>query len=223
LSNESFLRNVSFINLLKLRGSIGVTGEASGFAYASYNPDNSLISFNSGGSTILPYTLTQIDHPELRWPKTINKDIGLDFSLLKDRISGSADWFRDDITRLISNATTAPLSFLGTQPVNGAHRIREGWEVGINTQNVKANNFQWSSSINVSHVLYRHQERFPFDVIPQGGKVTDPVNSIYVFKTNGLLQIGETPPSWQPANAKQPGDPILVDQNGDKVLDAKER
>jgi TonB-linked SusC/RagA family outer membrane protein len=222
LSNESFLKNVSFINLLKLRGSIGVTGEASGFAYASYNPDNSLISFNSGGSTILPYTLTQIDHPELRWPKTINKNIGLDFSVLNDRISGSAEWFRDDITRLIANATTAPLSFLGTQPVNGAHRIRTGWEVGINTQNVKAKDFQWSSTINVSHVLYRHEERFPFDVIPQGGKVTDPVNSIYVFRTNGLLQIGETPSGWQPANAKQPGMPKLVDANGDKVLDAKD-
>jgi TonB-linked SusC/RagA family outer membrane protein len=222
VSNESFLKNVPFINLLKLRGSIGITGEASGFAYASYNPDNSLISFNSGGATVLPYTLTQIDHPELRWPKTVNKNIGLDFSVLNDRISGSADWFRDDITRLIANATTAPLSFLGTQPVNGAHRIRRGWEIGINTQNVKTNNFQWSSIINVSHVLYRHEERFPFDVIPQGGQVTDAVNSIYVFKTNGLLQIGETPSTWQPANAKQPGAPRFVDVNDDKVLDAKD-
>lgn len=222
LSNESFLRDVNFINLLKLRGSIGITGEASGFAYASYNPDNSLISFNSGGATILPYTLTQVDHPELRWPKTVNKNIGLDFSILGDRISGSADWFRDDITRLIANATTAPLSFLGTQPVNGAHRVRTGWEVGINTQNIKTTDFQWSSMINVSHVVYRHEERFPFDVIPQGGQVTDPVNSIYVFRTDGLLQIGEAFSDWQPANAKQPGAPRFVDVNGDKALDAKD-
>ncbi|HSC55256.1 MAG TPA: SusC/RagA family TonB-linked outer membrane protein [Phnomibacter sp.] len=222
LSNESFMKNISFLNMLKLRGSIGVTGEASGYAYASYNPDNSLISFNSGGSTVLPYTLTQVDQPSLQWPKTINKNIGLDFSILNDRISGSADWFRDDITRLIANATTAPLSFLGTQPVNGAHRIRTGWEVGINSQNIKAKNFQWNSTINVSHVLYKHEERFPFEVIPQGGKVDDPVNSIYVFKTDGLLQIGETPTTWQPVNARQPGAPRLVDYNNDKILDAND-
>lgn len=222
LSNESFMENISFLNLLKVRGSIGVTGEASGYAYASYNPDNSLISFNSGGTTILPYTLTQVDQPQLQWPQTINKNIGLDFSILKDRISGSADWFRDDITRLIADATTAPLSFLGTKPVNGAHRIRTGWEVGINTQNVKTNSFQWSSSINVSHVLYKNKERFPFEVIPQGGKVEDPVNSIYVFKTNGLLQIGQAPSAWQPINAQQPGAPVFVDNNNDKVLDAND-
>ncbi|HEX6846367.1 MAG TPA: SusC/RagA family TonB-linked outer membrane protein [Chitinophagaceae bacterium] len=219
ISNESFMSNLKFINLLKLRGSIGITGSASGYAYASYVPDGSLISFNSGGTQIVPYTIASIDHPELKWPKTTNKNIGLDFGLFKDRVSGAFDWFRDDITRLIANATTAPLNFLGTQPVNGAHRIRTGWEFSVNTINVTNKNFQWRSLINVSHVLYKHEERFPFETIPQGGQVKDPVNSIYVFRTNGVLQIGETPNTWQPANAVKPGSPKFVDQNGDKVLD----
>jgi TonB-dependent starch-binding outer membrane protein SusC len=219
LSNESFLKNVSFINLLKLRGSIGITGEASGYAYASYVPDVSLISFNSGATQVVGYALASVDHPELKWPKTINKNIGLDFSLFKEKVSGSFDWFKDDITRLLTYADAAPLSFLGTQPVNGAHRVRSGWEFGINTRNVTAKDFQWTSLINVSHVVYKHKERFPFETIPQGGKISDPVNSIYVFKTNGILQIGEAPSAWQPANAKKPGAPKFVDINGDKILD----
>ncbi len=222
VSNESFLKNNTYISLLKFRASIGVTGDASGYAYANYIPDNSLVSFNSGGRQILPYVLASLDHPELQWPKTINKNIGVDFGLFKDRVSGSFDWFRDDITRLITNASTAPLSFLGTQPVNGAYRIRTGWETSLSTQNINKKDFQWSSSINVSHVLYKHEERFPFEVIPQGGNVKDPVNSIYVFQTNGILQIGETAPVWQPANAKKPGAPKFVDVNGDKILDSKD-
>ena len=219
VSNESFLKDKAYISMLKLRASIGITGDASGYAYANYIPDNSLVSFNSGGRQMIPYSLASLDHPELQWPKTINKNIGVDFGLFKDRISASFDWFRDDITRLITNASTAPLSFLGTQPVNGAHRIRTGWETALSTRNINTKNFQWSSNINVSHVLYKHEERFPFEVIPQGGQVKDPVNSIYVFKTDGILQIGEAASEWQPANAKKPGAPKFIDVNNDKKLD----
>lgn len=219
ISNESFLQDVSFINLLKLRGSIGVTGQASGFAYGFYTPDGSLISFNSGATQVTSYTIGGVDHSQLQWPKTINKNIGLDFSLMNDKVSGSFDWFRDDITRLIANASTAPLSLLGLEPVNGAHRIRTGWEFGLNTRNVSGKNFRWNSIINVSHTMYKHEERFPFETIPKGGKITDPVNSYYVFETAGILQIGEAPPAWQPDNAKKPGDPIFIDINSDKMLD----
>lgn len=219
LSNESFLKNNKFINLLKIRASYGITGDASGYAYATYEPDGSLVSFNSGGTTLIPYTLASLDHPELKWPKTVNRNIGIDFSVMNDRLSGSFDLFKDDITRLITNATTAPLSFLGTQPVNGAHRVRTGWEFALNSINIKTKVFSWNSQLNVSHFLFKHKERFPFEVIPQGGLITDPVNSIYVFKTDGLLQIGETASAWQPANAKRPGAPKFVDVNGDKILD----
>lgn len=67
--------------------------------------------------------------------------------------------------------------------------------------------------------MYKHEERFPFEVIPQGGQVQDPVNSIYVFKTDGILQIGEAASEWQPANAKKPGAPKFIDVNNDKKLD----
>ena len=222
ISNEAFMKNLDFISLLKLRASIGITGQASGYAYAAYVPDVFLVSFNSGASQIIPYTIASIDHPELQWPKTINKNIGLDFSLFKDHVSGSFDWFRDDITRLIANATTAPLSFLGTQPVNGAHRVRTGWEFGLNTRNISTENFHWNSLINVSHVAYTHKERFPFETIPQGGNVDDPVNSIYAFQTAGILQIGENAEAWQPVNASNPGAPKFIDVNGDKILDSKD-
>lgn len=221
VSNESFLRNVHFINLLKLRGSIGITGEASGYAYAAYSPDNSLISFNSGATQVIPYTLSQLDYPNLQWPKTINKNVGLDFSVLNDRVSGSVDVFQDDITRLLANTTTAPLSFLGSAPVNGGHRIRSGWEFGVNTANVKSKDFKWNTIFNLSHVSYKYKERFEFETLTQGAKVDDPVNSTYVFRTEGILKAGEVLSPSQaalPARARLPGNPKIVDINGDKVI-----
>lgn len=225
ISNEGFMQNLKFINMLKLRASIGITGEASGYAYAAYSPDNSLISFNNGSSQIIPYTLSQLDYPNLQWPKTVNRNAGIDFSLANDRISGSFDWFQDDITRLLATTTTASLSFLGAQPINGAHRIRTGWEFNVNTTNIKARNFQWSSILNVSRTVFRHKERFEFEALPQGAKVDDPVNSIYVFRTNGILQAGEALSAVQmllPERGRLPGNPRIVDVNGDKLLNASD-
>lgn len=226
LSNESFLKGVSFLSLLKIRASIGTTGEASGFAYASFIPDNSLISFNSGGTQLYPYALSQFDRPDLQWPKTVNKNVGLDFAVLDNRISGSIDIFQDDMTRIISNdAPTAPLSFFGTQPVNGAHRVRKGWEGSVTTSNISSKNFKWNSTLNLTHVEYEHKERFPFEVLAQGAEITDPVNSIYVFKTNGIIQPGETLTGAQktlPARGQLPGNPRIIDVNGDAKLDASD-
>lgn len=231
LNNESFLKDIKAINLLKLRGSIGITGSIPsnflGSAYAAFVPDNYLIAFNSGATGYIPYTLSNVDRPALSWPKTTMKNIGLDFSVFNDRISGSFDYFKEDITRLLTNASTLPLDFLATQPINAGHQARKGWEVALNTANIKSKSFQWTSSINVSHYDFRWKEQFPnFVNATYNGKTytqtNDPVNSVYVFKTNGLLQVGQQVPVWQPSKANLPGSPVFVDVNDDKLLDGND-
>ncbi len=227
ISNEPFLQNVKFLNMLKLRGSMGVTGDASGaFAYASYSPDNTLISFNSGTTQIIPYTLSQLDQQNLSWPKLLQKNLGVDFAVLNNRINGTFDIFREDNTRIINtSAPTAPLSFFGTQPVNGAHRVRKGWEGYLSTVNVSSKNFKWNSTFNLTQMSYEWKERFAFDVLSPGVGAADPVNSIYVFKTDGIVQPGETlSPAQQalPVRGRQPGNPRIVDLNNDGKFDASD-
>lgn len=231
LNNESFLRDIKAINLLKLRGSVGITGSIPsnflGSAYAAFVPSNYLIGFNSGATGYIPYALSNLDRDELSWPKTIMKNIGLDFSVFNDRISGSFDYFKEDLTRLLTSAPTLPLNFLPTQPINAGHQVRKGWEIALNTANIKSNSFQWTSLINVSHYDFRWKERFPnFVNETYSGKAyvqtNDPVNSVYVFNTNGLLQVGQQAPVWQPAKANLPGSPVFADVNNDKVLDGND-
>lgn len=219
LSNESFLKNLSFLNLLKVRGSIGVTGIASGFAYGSFTPETNVITFNNGSTAYVPYYLTALDNPALQWPKTINKNIGLDFSLFKDRIAGSFDVFQDDLTRFVVYQTTAPLSLLPTSPINTGHQVRKGWELNLSTTNVQSGDFQWTTLINLTHNTLRWNERYANTVLSSWQSPTDLVSSYYVFKTAGVLGVGQAVPAWQPAAASVPGSPIFVDQNGDKKLD----
>lgn len=220
ISSESFMKNVSAINLLKLRASTGITGQASQGAYGVFIPDPFIIGFNNGGTIYNPYYQTQVDVPGLTWPKWKNKNIGIDFGLFKDRISGSFDYFKDDLTRLLSSANTAPLFYIGTQPINAGHQVRQGWDLGLNTANVRTSAFQWNSIINLSHVVTRWKERLPNAFFGNFTQLDDPIGSIYAYKTEGLLQIGETPSVWQPANARNPGAPKILDLNGDKKLDS---
>jgi TonB-linked SusC/RagA family outer membrane protein len=222
ISNESFMKGIKAINLLKLRASIGITGNASGIAYGSFSPEYNVIAFTNGTVSYVPYYLTQLDNPGLRWPKTVNKNIGLDYRIFIDRISGSFDWFRDDITRLVVYQTTAPLSLIPTAPINSGHQVRTGWEIGLNTVNIKSDNFQWNTGLNITHVNYRWEERYANTYLKGYQNVKDPVNSIYYFETSGILQDIQSAPDYQPAGAKFPGCPIFVDQNGDNSLDSND-
>lgn len=224
-SNESFLKNIKAINLLKLRASYGIVGnlDFATLAYGTFIPDPFVLSFDNGSANYTAYYQNALDHPNLQWPKTIMKNVGLDFSLFKDRISGSVEWFRDDLTRILkTDNNTGPLSFISTEPTNGAHQVRKGFEIGLNTTNYRSVNFQWNSIINFSTSQWNWEERFANTDLPKGAQIQDAVNSIYVFKTNGLLQIGQTASAWQPSAAKKPGSPIFTDLNNDKVLNEQD-
>lgn len=219
LSNESFLKNIRQINMLKLRASIGVTGSAGSQAYGEFRPDGNIVTFNNGAVAYVPYLLTQLDNPDLQWPKTVNKNLGLDFSFFGERVSGSFDVFRDDLTRLITNVNTPMLSQISSEPVNSGHRVRQGWELGINTSNVRKANFQWSTLFNISHTELRWEERFMNTFLRGWQDPRDLVSSYYIYKTDGILDGVKSIPTSQPANARHPGSPIFVDRNGDDKID----
>jgi TonB-dependent starch-binding outer membrane protein SusC len=227
INKEAFLKDVSFVSQLKLRASVGTTGSTIGsVGYGGYAPDGNTQFFNGGTANYVTIARYAIDHPELTWQKTENKNIGLDFGFFKDRVTGSVDVFKDDITNLLrTTAPTAPLSYLSTQPVNGGSQFRKGYDLNLNTQNIHAKDFSWNSIINVSHYVYQWKSRFVYDNLLAYNGVTyqavnDPVNEIYYFKTDGLLQVGQAVPSSQPTagGANLPGSPLYVDANGDGKL-----
>lgn len=220
VSEESFLKSIPQLNEFKLRASYGLTGTRPGdLAYGFYGTDATAIAFNNGSALFIPYILRQFDNPDFKWPITKSLNVGLDVGLFNDRISASFDWFREDITRLNTNATNPQLSFIPTTPVNAGAQRRTGWEASLNTANIRTSNFTWKSNINLTSYANRWTERLPNSPVPRGGLLEDPIGTLYVYKTDGILQIGQEVPSWQPKGAKKPGSPLFVDINGDNKLD----
>lgn len=227
INKESFLDGVKAIGLLKLRASIGTTGSTIGAAgYGGYAPNGNFLYFDNAAASYVTIARFAVDHPNLTWQKTINKNIGLDFDLFKSRISGSLDLFQDDITNLLqTNNPTAPLFYLSTEPRNGGHQVRKGFDIAINSSNFKSKNFNWSSTFNASHFTFKWKERFPnYNLLAFGGVTYQdykaPVNEIYYFKTSGILKPGQRIPASQPTlgGANLAGAPIITDIDGDDKI-----
>lgn len=220
INNESFMKSFSKLNLLKIRASIGITGRPIGSAaYGQYSADSDQAYFDNGATIYTPYYQTRFDQPDLKWEKTQNKNIGLDFGFFKNRISGTVDVFSDKVTNLLTSRSTDQLSYIGTAYENDGSRVRSGWEVSLKTVNFVTRSFQWDMIFNATHYNYFWDKRFQNQDLQLYVGEKDPVNAIYVFETNGILQIGEAPSAWQPAKAQMPGAPKFVDLNGDKKLD----
>lgn len=222
ISNENFMKSISWINLLKLRASYGETGSDNlgTKLYGTYGPSGSQVMFNGNSTIYIPIIQNGLDYPDVSWEKTTMKNIGLDFFLLKDRISGNFDVFRNDITDMLGTANTAGLSMFGTFPINGAHQRRQGWDAALNTKNIQTKDFTWTTALTLSRYNSLWIERMPnYDYNTFEKHPVVEVNARYYYQTNGIINADKSNmPASQPLAAQKPGYPIIVDRNKDGAI-----
>lgn len=135
VSNESFFKNVDFVNFLKVRGSYGLTGNhvSTYFDYLqayTSTGNNYYFGVNPGGQT--GFYESKVANPSLTWEKVRQANIGLDFSMLNNRLSASFDYFIEknkDI--LIQNAISVMYGANAYMPEgkfeNRGYEIQLGW------------------------------------------------------------------------------------------------
>ncbi|MDR2917359.1 MAG: SusC/RagA family TonB-linked outer membrane protein [Tannerella sp.] len=217
--NEEFIKELDFINLLKLRASYGVTGNDNlgTSLYGSYAAFGNHVMFSNNSVKYIPYYLKNKDYPDVTWEKTVMKNIGLDFSVLKDRVSGSFDYFWNDITDMLGTANSDGLSMFSSYPINGGHIRRYGWDATINTENIKTKSFRWASILTLSHYNSIWKERMPnYDYAEYQQRKDEPVRALYFYRTSGIVNADKSNmPSYQPESYQKPGSPIIKDLNGD--------
>lgn len=147
---EPFMRNVRFLNTLNVRASYGLQG----------NVDKNTSPFVMGlyrNVPILPGDPVQVigvDAPpnaKLRWEKTINKNIGIDLSFLKNRISITADYYDRHGKDLINMYALALETGYQNMAVNWAEMRNSGVEVSVSTRNMVRKNFRWTTDFNFSY------------------------------------------------------------------------
>jgi TonB-dependent starch-binding outer membrane protein SusC len=146
LTEENFLKNSSWLSFLKVRGSYGLTGNADGFGNFAQLGLYGASKYNNA-SGLVP---TQLANPELKWEKSKQLDIGIDFGFFNNRLSGEIDYYVRNTKDLIYNVPIPGTSGFATQTVNVGSMQNKGFEFVLNSTNFNGRDFKWNTSLNLS-------------------------------------------------------------------------
>ena len=151
INKEGFMKSVAFVNDLKLRAGYGVTGIAPSSSYLSLVSLTYGTRFLYNGNWIQQIAPTRNPNPDLRWEKKQEVNIGVDFALLNNRISGSIDYYKRTTKDMLYNyAVPTPPYLYSNILANVGSMENKGIEVLLNFTPFTSNNFDWNSNFTYS-------------------------------------------------------------------------
>ena len=157
MEQEDFIKQVNWVDQLKLRVGVGVTGNSAidaygtkgALAYNNYSFGNQVFTGMVASDLWVPSPVLMAN-PTLGWEKTAQYNLGLDFSILKGRISGAVDLYTSRTTDLLMEQALPSLTGYKRTWANVGKTENKGIDFTLNTINVKTNNFTWSSGLTLS-------------------------------------------------------------------------
>ena len=213
MSEENFMKGASnWLSILKLRASYGQTGN-SNVGYRIY--DYYSVGRNSiiGGAESTGVYASELGNKSLTWETTSEFNIGVDFGMFNNRFKLSAEYFNRRITDLL--VTNKPLPFyneVNKIAGNVGSTQSQGVEITVNTVNIVTNDFEWDTTLTLSHYNDRWLKRDPNWKPRAYEKENDPIRAWWEYEAIGILQPGEKAPEAQ--KDLVPGMMKLKDQDG---------
>ncbi|PKP32032.1 MAG: SusC/RagA family TonB-linked outer membrane protein [Bacteroidetes bacterium HGW-Bacteroidetes-17] len=183
LSEEDFIKKYDAISLLKLRGSYGVTGNAGIGNFASLGLFGGT-AYNQK-SALSP---VQLGNPDLQWEKTVQFDVGFDFGIIDNRITGEIDYYVKKTNDLLLNEPIPGTSGYTTITRNVGSLTNKGFEFVLNTDNVRTTDMTWKTSINVSTLKNEVTDLPGGDIISERNlvRVGEVISSFYLVEYAGV-------------------------------------
>lgn len=177
ISNEEFMKEIDWLDDLKIRFGYGVTGNndfsASYMANMLGSDTNWMLP---DGTWAYSYGKTQNVNPNLGWEEKKEWDLGLDYSLFNGRLYGKFDYYRRKIDNLLySVKVPQPPYTQGSQYQNIGTMESKGWEFEIGGNIIQTKDFTWSSNLNLSHT---------------GGKILTLWGNNTYYNSNGFVAPG---------------------------------
>jgi hypothetical protein len=222
VSQEEFMQNIPAVNDLKVRLSYGETGNDRVDPYSTQATLGQTF-YDFGGVLASGYAPNQLPNKNLTWETTREINAGLDYSLLKGRISGSVDVYDRKIDNILLNRQLPPQTGFGSITDNIGKLQNSGVEVVFSTIIVVAGKFSWKSDF----VYDRNRNKI---LELSGGKKDDignklfigqPVQVNYDYVFDGIWQTGD-----KDAAAKynqKPGQIRVKDLDNNGVINASDR
>ena len=239
MEQESWLRDVKWIDQLKLRLGVGVTGNAAVGPYKTLGLISSYwMPFSTGNAQIFttnePYYVdmsrdaVEMANKNLGWEKTTQWNFGIDFSFLKGRIGGTIDMYMSRTKDLLLSMSVPSLSGYPSMLSNVGETKNKGIEVTLNTIPVLTKEFTWNSNLNFA---WQKDE-----IVELANGKEDDINNAWFIGESIAVHYGyENAGIWQASDQAEmdkfnanghsftPGSVRPVDQNGDYKINADDR
>ena len=228
INEENLFKQIDWLSDLKLRLSWGMTGQQEGIGDYNYF---AIYEMNTGNESTYPtagngsLARPKAYDPNLKWETTTSYNVGLDWGILKQRLTGSVDWYYRKTTDLLNSATVpAGSNFRNQVMTNIGSMYNMGVETSLHWLAVNAKDFNWTMDYNFTYnynkITNLNGGNDPDYFVPTGGisagtggniqaqHVGNAVNSFHVFQ------------QAYDKNGK-PLEGVVVDRNGDgKITDA---
>lgn len=152
ISKEKFMSNIKFLNELKLRASYGKTGAEPKEAFLALQRYTYGFLLNPATGTLVP-ALNFASNPnqKLRWEEKTEYNIGLDFGIIGNKITGSVDYYNRTTNGLLYLFPVSPTSnLLPNTWANAGKIVNKGIELAVNANIFQSKNFTWSSNFNIA-------------------------------------------------------------------------
>jgi TonB-linked SusC/RagA family outer membrane protein len=199
ISDEEFMKGVTVVENLKLRASYGVSGN---YNIPVYGTQRLLTNYSTMGfgDVAAPayYFSGRVTSPNLGWEKSATINIGVDLSILNDRVSMAIDAYKTTTSDILL-PRPLPLSTGVTEVYeNIAETENKGIELSINSQNIRSKDFTWSSTVTftsnrekITELLSSTNILAPSGVERNSLLLGHPISSFYTYKKLGIWQTWE--------------------------------
>lgn len=187
LSSENFMRDVRFLDMLKIRTSYSVTGNDDIGNYTArryYVPQNLLSSYGLVRGNIVNKSLK---------PERVSKmNLGLDLSFLNERLFLSADVYRSNVKDMITYSSITPLSGFSTYIDNNGEMKNTGFDLSVNARLINTSKLKWDLGLTLSH--YKNEitklkgDEYMTEIADGNvlTRVGNPLGVFYGYKTQGV-------------------------------------
>jgi TonB-linked SusC/RagA family outer membrane protein len=231
LKDEIFLKDFNTITDLKFRASYGLTGNQDIGSYKSLVLLGPLGQAIFDGAPYVGVSTTQLPNPDLKWETTSQLDVGVDFGLFENRLTGSIDYFQKQTKDLLLQLPIPRTTGFTSTFKNVGGLKNSGFELSLTSINIKSP-FTWRSSANFSIVKNEVTDlgSLPFILGGSAGftndftiiRKGDPLNAYYGYIVDGVFQQGQDiAGSAQPLS--RPGEYIYRDVNQDGTINSADR
>jgi TonB-linked SusC/RagA family outer membrane protein len=224
INKESFLENSTILSDLKLRASIGYTGNDNVIPYTTQALLNQQTYYANGNSLVSGFQTETLANFDLTWEKTRELNFGLDFGFLRNRITGTVDVY-DRLSKDLIYQQQLPAETGWRNTYSNVGSVsNKGVEVLLTTKNIQSEKITWETTFTFSKNVNELVSIYGQDQISDIGNnliLGASLNPNYNYVYDGVWQENEA--TQAAAYGQKPGMARPKDINGDGKFDAKDR